>query len=76
MEEAEMNNTAQQLRELSDAEIDAVSGGDCVIGDAGQTALQTQLSFFTSGDQVPIPGGLTIFETANGATGGCFTLPS
>ncbi len=56
--------------ELTDAETDAVTGG-CVIGPAGQTALQTQLSFFGTD---PVPVSLDTFQTANTKTGGCFSL--
>jgi hypothetical protein len=60
--------------ELTDAEIDAVAGGDCVFKDPALTTLKTQFEFLGMEQPFPnFPGGLS---TANNQTGKCFTLPS
>jgi hypothetical protein len=64
-----MTTNMQGLRELTNSELDFVTGGQCKIGEPGMDALRTQLAFFVT-DPPPFPG-LQIFTAANNATGGC-----
>ena len=61
-----------EIRELTNSELDVVTGGQCKIGEPGMDALRTQLQFFVSDPPPPIrERGLEIFTHANTATGGC-----
>jgi len=62
---------SEELRPLTDTEIDAVTGGQCKIGLPGQKALANQLVFLTGDSPFPpdeLPSGL---RTAAVKTGGC-----